>query len=343
MCIGLLHHVMPHSAHVWHNVFQWLYYLPVVYAAAHFGLRGGLGTALLASLGYVPHFVMALRSPRELANQVAELIVLAVVSAVTGVLADREHRRRRELETATRSLEKANRDLQSSFEQLRRADRLSAIGQLAASLAHEIRNPLGSIRGAVAVLDDPQTTDDLRVELRGIVNKECSRLERLLTNLLDFARPRPPEYRAVDIGREFDLTVELVSHAASRSGVRFRKEISADMPAFDSDPEQLRQVILNLALNAVQAMPAGGEIVLAARQENSNVIIQVRDQGAGIAQKDLDRIFDPFFTTKVNGTGLGLSVTHRIITQHEGVLKVERNPDCGMTFSVVIPLKPVAS
>jgi signal transduction histidine kinase len=90
-------------------------------------------------------------------------------------------------------------------------------------------------------------------------------------------------------------------------------------------------------------MPAGGEIVLAARQENSNVIIQVRDQGAGIAQNDLDRIFDPFFTTKANGTGLGLSVTHQIITQHQGVLKVERNPDCGMTFSVVIPLKPVAS
>lgn len=341
LCIGLLHHVVPHSAEVWHNVFQWLYYLPVVYAAAHFGLRGGLGTALLASLGYIPHFLMALRAPKELANQIAELVVLAIVSAATGVLADREHRRRSQLETATRDLEKANRDLQSSFEQLRRADRLSAIGQLAASLAHEIRNPLGSICGAVAVLDDPQTTDELKVELRGIVNKECSRLERLLTNLLDFARPRSPEYRAMDIGREFDLTIELVSHAASRSGVRFRKEISAATPAFDSDPEQLRQVILNLALNAIQAMPNGGEVVLAARQENSNVIIQVRDQGAGVAQKDLDRIFDPFFTTKANGTGLGLSVTHQIITQHQGVLKVERNPDCGMTFTIVIPLQPV--
>jgi signal transduction histidine kinase len=343
LCIGILHHVVPHSAEVWHNVFQWLYYLPVVYAAAHFGLRGGLATALLASLGYIPHFVMALRTPKELANQIAELAVLSIVSAVTGILADREHRRRAELEKTTKALAKANGDLQSSFEQLRRADRLSAIGQLAASLAHEIRNPLASIRGAISVLDDPQIAEDLRLEFRGIINKECSRLERLLTNLLDFARPRSPEYRGVDIGREFEMTIELVGHAAGRSGIRFRKEIASDMPAFDSDPEQLRQVILNLALNAIQAMPNGGEVVLAARRENSNVIIQVRDQGIGVAQDDLDRIFDPFFTTKANGTGLGLSVTHQIIAQHQGILKVDRNPDRGMTFSILIPWKAVAS
>ena len=343
LCIGVLHHVVPHSAEVWHNVFQWLYYLPVVYAAAHFGLRGGLATALLASLGYIPHFVMALRRPQELANQIAELVVLSIVSAVTGILADREHRRRIELETTTKELAKANSDLQSSFEQLRRADRLSAIGQLAASLAHEIRNPLASIRGAMTVLDNPQTAEDLRLEFRGIINKECLRLERLLTNLLDFARPRPPEYRAVDIGREFDITIELVGHAAGRSGIRFRKEIAPDMPVFDGDPEQLRQVILNLALNAIQAMPDGGEIVLAAWREDSKAIIQVRDQGTGIAQDDLNKVFDPFFTTKANGTGLGLSVTHQIIAQHQGSLKVDRNPDRGMTFSVSIPWKAVAS
>lgn len=341
--IDVLHHVVPHSEQVWHNVFQWLYYLPVVYAAAHFGLRGGLATALLASAGYIPHFVMALRAPKDLANQIAELSVLAIVSAVTGILADREHRRRAELEKTTKDLEAANRELQSSFEQLRRADRLSAIGQLAASLAHEIRNPLGSIRGALSVLDDPKTVEDVRSELRGIINKECSRLQRLLTNLLDFVRPRPPDYRAVNVGREFEATIELVGHAAGRSGIRFRTVISSDLPVFDSDPEQLRQVILNLALNAIQAMPNGGEIVLAARRENSNVVIQVRDQGNGIAQDDVGRIFDPFFTTKANGTGLGLSVSHQIIAQHQGVLKVERNPDRGMTFSIFIPWKAAAS
>jgi hypothetical protein len=99
--IGVLHHVVSHSEQIWHNVFQWLYYLPVVYAAAHFGLGGGLATALLASAGYIPHFVMALRAPKDLANQIAELFVLAIVSAVTGILADREHRRWAELEKTT--------------------------------------------------------------------------------------------------------------------------------------------------------------------------------------------------------------------------------------------------
>lgn len=339
--IGLLHHVVPHSAELWHNIFQWLYYLPVVYAAAHFGLRGGLGAALLASLGYIPHFVMDVGSPENLANEIAELCVLAIVSTVTGVLADREHRRRAELEKTTRELENANRDLQSSFEQLRRADRLSAIGQLAASLAHEIRNPLGSIGGALAVLDDPAIDAGLRSELRGIVNKEFTRLERLLTNLLDFARPRVPEYRDSDIGKTFDTVIELVGHAAGRSGIQLRMEVAPEMPAFEGDPEQLRQVILNLTLNAIQAMPSGGEIVLAAQQENSSVLIQVRDQGAGISAEDLGRIFDPFFTTKANGTGLGLAVSHQIIAQHNGSLKAERNSGPGMTFSIVLPMRQV--
>ncbi len=193
------------------------------------------------------------------------------------------------------------------------------------------------------MLDDPKTVEDLRSELRGIINKECSRLQQLLTNLLDFARPRTPDYRAVDIGREFEATIELLGHAAGQSGIRFRTVISSDLPAFDCDPEQLRQVILNLALNAIHAMPNGGEIMLAARRENSNVVIQVRDQGNGIAQDDLGKNFDPFFTTKANGTGVGLSVSHQIIAQHKGVLKVERNPDRGMTFSILIPWKAAVS
>ena len=340
--IGLLHHVVPHSAEVWHNIFQWLYYLPVVYAAAQFGLRGGLGTALLASLGYLPHFVMDLRSPENLANEIAELCVLAIVSAVTGVLADREHRRTADLEKTTKELEKANRELQSSFEQLRRADRLSAIGQLASNLAHEIRNPLGSIRGALSALDGPEIDESLRLELRGIVNKECARLERLLTNLLDFARPRMPEYQDSDIGKTFDTVIELVGHAAGRGGIHLRREVAPDMPAFEGDPEQLRQVILNLTLNAIQAMPDGGEIVLAAHRQSSSILIQVRDQGTGIAAENLERIFDPFFTTKATGTGLGLAVSHQIIEQHNGDLTVARNPDSGLTFSILLPMRRFA-
>ncbi len=336
--IGFFHHVVPHSAHLWHNVFQWLYYLPVVYAATNFGLRGGLGAAAAAAFGYLPHFADAAASPDQLVVQYAEVTVLFLVSAVTGVLADRERKRARELRKTTEELNRVNRELQESFEHVKRADRLAAVGQLSAALAHEIRNPLASIRGAVHVLGDPKTSDDLRQEFRGILKKECSRIESLLTDLLDFARPRLPEYVEVDIANKMDSVIALVAHTAARSGVTLRKDVAAGTPALECDPIQLKQVVLNLTLNAIQAMPEGGEVLLSARQQGSNMLIQVKDEGCGIRPEHLDKIFDPFFTTKDKGTGLGLSVAHQIVTQHGGSIRVEPNARKGVTFSVLVPL-----
>ncbi len=226
------------------------------------------------------------------------------------------------------------------MEQLRRADRLSAVGQLAASLAHEIRNPLASIQGAVSALDHGGASDEICRELRAIIWKESGRLQRLLTGMLDFARPHPVEYRIVDVTQHLDSVINLVVHTATKSGITLRKEVPPGTPSLECDPEQLMQVILNLALNAVQAMPEGGEIVLSARQQGSDMAFQVRDQGVGIDAGHLDRIFDPFFTTKPNGTGLGLAVAHRIASQLGGGIEVRANhPNKGTTFSVIVPLR----
>ncbi|MBI3697625.1 MAG: sensor histidine kinase [Acidobacteria bacterium] len=337
---SLAHYITPPSLLLWHIIFQRLYYLPIVYAAIYFGWRGGMAAAALSSICYIPHIVMVWsHEPRYMVDQFAEIVVFFLVGIVTGLLADREQKRKRELEQTTQQLSKVYRELQDSFEQLKRADRLSAIGQLAASLAHEIRNPLASIEGAVNVLDQPETSDDMRVEFRGIIRKECRRLNQLLTNLLDFARPRQPEYQQVAIYQKLDSIVALVAHEAGRHGITFRKDVPASTPTIECDPEQLRQVVLNLALNAIQAMPQGGEIAFSARPEGPDMLIQVKDQGCGIREEDLDKIFDPFFTTKESGTGLGLSVAHRIVTQHGGTITVERNTDKGMTFSVLLPLR----
>lgn len=336
--IAVLHHITPHSSLLWHNVFQWLYYLPVVYAATSFGLWGGVGAAALGALGYIPHCLEAAEhNPDFVPVQFAEIAVLFLVSAVTGMLADREHEQRDELQKATDELQRLNRELQTSFEHLKRADRMAAIGQLSASLAHEIRNPLASIRGALEVLDQPQTSEDLRREFRGIIQKECSRLEQLLANLLDFARLRPPEYRDMDVSQQLDSIIALLTHAATKSRVRLRKDVPPGLPSVECDPEQIRQVIVNLTLNAIQAMPEGGDVVLSARPEGTHVLIQVRDQGHGVAAEHLDKIFDPFFTTKEGGTGLGLAVAHKIVMQHEGTLSPLRNEDRGMTFSLLLP------
>ena len=321
-----LHYLTSPSLILWHNLFQRLYYLPIIYAAIYFGWRGGLVASGVSALCYIPHILMAWHHmPDYAVNQYAEIIVFFLVGTVTGVLADQ--------------LAKANRDLQDSFEQIKRADRLSAIGQLSASLAHEIRNPLASIDGAANLIESPQTSEEMRSGSLAIIRKEIQRLNRLLTNLLDFARPRKPEFQPAEPGRLFDAIISLADHSAQQKGITIRKDVPPSVPPFECDPEQMKQVILNLAINAVQAMAEPGEIVLSARQKESSVMISVRDQGPGIREEDIDKIFNPFFTTKDAGTGLGLSVVHQIVNQHGGTVTAERNPDRGMTFSLVVPLR----
>jgi two-component system sensor histidine kinase HydH len=334
-----LHYRTSPSLILWHNLFQRLYYLPIIYAAVYFGWRGGLAAAAVSAICYVPHIVMAWHHMPEYAmNQYAEIIVFFLVGTVAGVLADRERRQRERLESTTEELRRVNRDLQDSFEHLKRADRLSAIGQLSASLAHEIRNPLASIEGATKIVERPETSEEMRNEFLGIIRKESRRLNRLLTNLLDFSRPRRPEFQFVDVGTLLDSVITLAGHTAQQGGVELVKQLAGPAPAVESDPEQLKQVLLNLTINALQAMPEGGRIELSAGEREGSIVIAVRDQGQGIPTDELDRVFDPFYTTKETGTGLGLAVAHQIVTQHGGTLRAERNPDRGMTFSVTLPL-----
>jgi signal transduction histidine kinase len=323
------HTLTPPRYELWHAIFQRIYYLPIVFAAISFGWRGGLPAAALSGLLCVATWSA---DAHHAMNQYAEVVVFFLVGGVTGVLADRE--RKRELE-----LQRVNRELQESFAQIRRADRLSAVGELSASLAHEIRNPLASIEGAAEIVDESSGPEEIR-EFRGIILKECRRLNGLLTSLLDFARPRAPELREANVDRVFDSVIELAAHAAGKTGVRITKEIAPKLPSLVCDSEQLRQVMLNLVINATQAMPRGGTIVLSAGPHESGVEIRVRDEGSGIPETDLDKIFNPFFTTKKEGTGLGLSVVHQIVTQHGGSVSAQRNPDGGMTFRLLFPRVP---
>ncbi len=337
---SLLHFLTPHSLILWHNVFQRLYYLPIVYAAIYFGWRGGIAASVLSAILYIPHIQMAWHSmPDYEMNQYAEIIVFFLVGGVTGALADRERKQRAKLESTTLELSKVYRELQDSFEQLQRADRLSAIGQLSASLAHEIRNPLASIEGSANILEQPETSDEMRKEFLGVIRRDSQRLNRLLTNLLDFARPKKPELQLVDPSRLIEAVASLVAPTAERGGVAVDCRVTASPALVQCDPEQLKQVILNLTINAIQAMPDGGRTELSVLPSDGNVRISVRDEGPGVPAQDLEKIFDPFCTTKENGTGLGLSVASQIITQHGGTITAEPNLSRGMTFSVVLPAK----
>lgn len=336
--VTVLHYSTPPSLFLWHNVFQRLYYLPIIFAALSFGFSGGLITALCSAICYLPHILLDWRRvPDYTANQFAEIVVFLLAGSVTGILADRERKGRQELEATNQQLGRIYSELQSSVEQVKRADRLSAIGQLAAGLAHEVRNPLASIGGAIDILEK-DSSGERRAEFLTVIKMECRRLDRLLSNLLDFARPRPPQLESVEVQSLIESVVGLTSHTASRASIDFRKDLTPALPVIQGDPEQLKQVILNLTLNAIQAMPQGGRITFSARKEGENILVQVADEGPGITEGEIDRIFDPFYTTKDTGTGLGLSVAYQILTQHRGRITARRNPDKGMTFSIWLPL-----
>jgi signal transduction histidine kinase len=339
--ITLLHHVTPIEKLHWHNIFQHLYYLPIVFGALSFGWRGGLLSALAASLSELPHIILtwelALNYSEDL---VWEIPAFCTAGLLAGLAAERERRQQKALENTTARLTEVYRELQENFEQMKRAERLYAIGQLSAGLAHEIRNPLASIAGAAGILRRNPDSGEKRAECLAIIDKECERLSRLLTSFLQFARPRAPHYQAVNPAEILDSVVDLASHAIGRKPIVLHKEVAANLPQLQCDPEQLKQVLLNLIINAIQAMDTNGNVTLSAAAQNGKVLMQVKDEGCGINPENLDKIFDPFFTTKETGTGLGLSVVHQIVDQHGGLLTAQNNPGKGATFSILIPARP---
>jgi two-component system, NtrC family, sensor histidine kinase HydH len=337
--IGLVHYLTPDSMLQLHYLIQRLFYVPVIYAGLCFGWRGGLAAAVLAGLAYLPQILATSKlHPSYAVNQYAEVILFCVAGVVAGLLADRERRQKKILQETAQQLSRVYGELQDNFERMKRAERLYALGQLSAGLAHEIRNPLASIEGAAAVLLREPPPEDRRVEFLQIIQKECRRLNRLLTNFLSFAKPREPEFATVQIEQVFDSVIALAKHAIRRNEIVFRKDIQEGVAELECDSEQLTQILLNLTINAIQAMPEGGEIRLAAHRQGGNAVIEVRDQGMGISEENLEKIFDPFFTTKESGTGLGLPVAHQIAARQGGVLSAARNADKGMTFSLEIPL-----
>ena len=339
LLISALHQTTPLSVLHWHNVFQHLYYLPIVFAGLTFGWLGGLAAALLAGISSAPHNFAALRVlPNYAVDQLLDIPVFCAAGILTGLLAERGRKQRADLEHTTKRLTEVYQELQDNFEQMKRAERLFALGQLSAGLAHEIRNPLASIAGAAGILRRNTGIERKDAECLDIITKECQRLNQLVSNFLDFARPRTPKYQLIDVTAALDSVLELAGHALGSQRVGLRKEVFPQLPPVECDPELLTQVLLNLVMNAMQSMPDGGEVVVSAIPRHERILIQVKDEGCGIKPEDRDRIFDPFLTTKENCSGLGLSVAHQIVEQHGGMLTAEANPGKGMTFSLSLPL-----
>ena len=328
-------YLTPDESEHWHYVIQRVFYFPIIVAGLSLGWRGGAIVAALSSTVYLLRHPTV--GPFDWIDQCLEATMFCLVGVLTGVLSERERKQRESLgRTATR-LEEVYRELQDNVEHLKRAARMTALGHLSAGLAHEIRNPLASIEGAAYVAQtEPDPTR--AAEFLEIIRKETARLNGLVTQFLEFARPRPPEMIPMDVPALADSVLNLIRQLATQNNVTLRRVVDETIAPVRCDPEQMKQVLLNLVLNSVQAMPRGGEVSVSAEKTENMLLLRVKDTGPGIPAERVDEVFDPFFTTKQNGTGLGLPIAYQIVEQHGGTLAVENNAPGGCSFVIRLPL-----
>jgi len=220
------------------------------------------------------------------------------------------------------------------------------MGELAAGVAHEIRNPLAGIAGAIEIITKDFPKDHPDREVLEDLRQEVRRIEKVLNDMLAYAKPKPPQFGRADLKETFARTLHLARQQTGLRHIEFSVQVPPDLPACRVDSEQLHQVLLNLVLNGMQAIEGEGRITMAAKvdapggpSQDDSVEISVSDTGAGIPPESLERIFRPFYTTKRGGTGLGLSLCRRIIRQHGGTLTVESKMGKGSRFIIRLPLR----
>ena len=248
-----------------------------------------------------------------------------------------------ELKTFSQQMEekiqKTTADLKKTEAQLIRSEKLAALGQLAAGIAHEIRNPLTSINILIHSMTENLPSGDSHKEDLKVIEEEIHRMNEILDQFLRFAKPATPLLEKADVSSIFEETLQLLRPHIEKQIIVVEKEFQS-LPIILMDREQMKQVFLNLLLNAIQAMPGGGHLTL--RGQNSEdgqwIHLSIQDSGIGISSENINKLFDPFFSTKEGGIGLGLSITHRIIDQHHGKIEVESAPGKGTLFTIWLPI-----
>jgi signal transduction histidine kinase len=320
------------------NLLYNLNFIPILVGGMLLGWRTAVFATLLTLAAEMPHlWTYWPRDDVYRMDQIFETFASGIGGVAVGLLASKERRQRAKLEHTTRELETVNQEMRDNMERLTKAERMYAVAQLSASLAHEIRNPLASISGAAGILNRGNASAENERECLEVIEKESNRLNKLLAIFLTVARPRAPRFQSTDLAAVIDSTIALARHSGEAAGVEFRRIVDGILPEVQCDSEQLKQVLLNLLMNAVHAT-GNGAIDLEAYARDNTAFILVRDEGSGIPKDQEDRIFEPFFTTKPNGSGLGLAIASKIIEQHGGLLSARNTPGKGLTMVLQLPV-----
>ncbi|MGE4272327.1 MAG: nitrogen regulation protein NR(II) [Desulfitobacterium sp.] len=348
--LTVIHYTRYNYSVDYHLLLQFGYYIPVIYAAIRFGPPGGIGSGLIITALYLlvmTDFQMLMGKEAKY-TQWIEIALINGFGWFTGFLVQQERKANRNLiialETKEDLLKKLEVEAQERLRleaEVRRNERLTALGQLTAGLAHEIRNPLGIIRVTTQLLAKEKTEDLVVSEYCRVLQEETNRLNRLLTNFLNFARPKAPEGQLISLGTLVQESAELAKPMLEEVGLVLELRLSeAANITVKVDRDQMKQVILNLLINALDAQKGlrGKNIIIEGIQQPGWAGFAIIDQGLGISSETISNMFNPFFTTKETGTGLGLSIVYRIVEQHQGRIALSNTSSGGVRAEVLLPL-----
>jgi len=345
--IGVLHFVTPGHDMFLHDTWRRLSYFPIAVGALFYGLRGGVLMALINSIAFIPHLLLYFgRNPVTYRSELTEVLLYFAAGALVGIISGKEKQVSEqyravseELEASLKRVKEDTRILLSLEEQLRVSQKRAVAGELSSSLAHEIKNPLGAIRGAAEIILDEAPEEGLSRKFAGILIKETERLDKTLAGMLSMATPRD----GGDEGAERALS-EVVGHVYDTMSIRLKERLVSlsmvceeNAEAVRVEGEKVSQVLVNLVLNAVDAVGKGGCIDVRASLVDGICSLTVVDDGPGIDPDVFPRLFEPFVTGREEGTGLGLSISRRIAESLGGTLVARNRHEGGAEFCFTFP------
>jgi len=321
------------------SIYHPIYYVPVVTAAMYFGLVGTLIWIGVTAAVYCSFVFWALPEYEVTNDTITALAIRILFWFLAGVIVNRFVRESRE---QAETLAETNRRLEAAQEEARRSERLAALGQLSAGLAHELRNPLAVIKGSAETLSRKlANTDPITIELAGYISSEVNRMNTLVTRFLDFARPHQLQQQRTEMPPLIDRALRAARDRWPQLPIEVERKFAPDLPQIMIDADLIERVFTNLALNAYEAMGNnGGKLRVAAgpaTQGQRGIEITFQDSGPGIPAGQREQIFNPFFTTKETGVGLGLSIVSKIVDDHRGWIRLESEPGQGACFRIFLP------
>ncbi len=342
--------LIDHTGEIGINSSYWpIYFVPVVTAALYCGPWLTLLWTAVASAAYCSYLYPALQeydlTPEAFAYLALRIMFFFLAAMVVNRFSQQSQHQTQLYRELAERLAETNRRLEQAQAEARRSERLAALGQLSAGLAHEIRNPLGVIKGSAEMLTQKlQASDELARELAGYISTEVNRLSALVTEFLDFARPLHAQPHPANLIALLDRVLQVVADRfVGKQTVRVVRQYANDLPLVPLDESLCEQAFLNLVQNAYEAMETGGtlrvEVQPATQNAREGIELRLADTGPGVPEELREEIFNPFVTTKKTGVGLGLSIVSKIMDGHQGSIRVENRPEGGAVFKLFFPLE----